>query len=159
MAVSPSAIPERVMPCRATASGSASAPSRGERPSGRRFSAAARTSVYCAKAPSGASTIVPARFSHWDGLPSRHRRHRPHLGVVPQTIWSPSAQPVTPSPRATMVPEYSCPATRPGLSPQPSSSMWMSDPQMPQWSTSTSTWPGPGRGTGRSSTVTTPGRW
>ena len=34
----------------------------------------------------------------------------------------------------------------------------MSEPQMPQWSTSTSTSPGPGRGTGRSSTSTTPGR-
>ncbi len=57
-----------------------------------------------------------------------------------------------------MVPLNSWPATSPGLSPQPSSSMWMSEPQMPQWSTSTSTSPSDGRGTGRSSTTTSPGR-
>jgi hypothetical protein len=56
-----------------------------------------------------------------------------------------------------MAPVNSWPATSPAW-PQPSNSMWTSEPQIPQWSTSTSTWWGPGWGTGRSSTTTSPGR-
>ena len=52
MAVSPGPMPDRVMPCRATANGSASAAWRAESPSGRRRTPAARTRTNSAKAPS-----------------------------------------------------------------------------------------------------------
>lgn len=103
--------------------------------------------------------VGPDRFSHWEGLPSRQRRQCPHLGDGPPTTSWPTAQPSTPSPTSTITPEYSWPAMNPGLWAHPSRSMWMSDPQIPQWSTSIRTWPGPATGTGRSSTVTTPGFW
>ena len=159
MAVSPGAMPDRVMPCRETASGSARAAWRAERLSGRRKTLAARTRMYSAKAPSPLSVIGLLRFSHWEGLPSRQRRQVPHLGEGPPTTRSPTRQVSTPSPTAAMVPVHSCPATAPGLKPQPSRNWWMSEPQMPQLATATSTWSGPGRGTGRSSTVMTPGDW
>ena len=57
--LSPGPTPERVMPWRATAIGSASAAWRAPRPGGRRTSATARTSTYRAKAPSCPSTTDP----------------------------------------------------------------------------------------------------
>src|SRR5271157_1480564 len=155
--VSPGVTPERVMPCNATDSGSANAAWRAARPSGRRSTPPARATTYSAKAPSVWSVIMLLRFSHWDGFPSRQRRQVPHRGEVPPTTCSPIDHPATSSPRATMVPLHSWPATAPGWNPQPSRSWWMSDPQMPHACTRTTSWSGLGRGTGRSSTAITPG--
>ncbi len=147
------------MPWSATESGSASAAWRAESPSGSLSMPAARVTTYSAKAPSLCSPAIAARFSHCDGLPSRQRRQVPHRGDGPPTTRSPTDQPVTESPTAAIVPDHSCPATRPGVKPHPSRSWWMSDPQIPHECTRTTTWSVSGRGTGRSSTVTTPGDW
>ena len=62
-----------------------------------------------AKAPwCSSSAMSPRRFSHWDGRPSRQRRHRPHFGDGPPTTWSPTVQPVDVRSR----PRRSCRSTR-----------------------------------------------
>ena len=105
--LSPGATPERVMPWRATDSGSASAAWRGDRPSGSRRTPAARHRMYSAKAPSVCSEVMLLRFSHCDGLPARQPRHVPQRGEAPPTTRSPTVQPVTSSPTAAIVPLHS----------------------------------------------------
>ena len=122
MTRSPGATPDRVMPCKATERGSASAAWRGERPSGRRRTPAARHRMYSAKAPSDCSPVMLWRFSHCEGLPSRQRRQVPQRWPGPPTTSSPTDQPVTSSPTAAIVPLHSWPATAPGVNPQPSRS-------------------------------------
>ena len=85
MAVSPGATPDRVIPCMATARGSASAAWRAERLSGKRKTPAARTRMYSANAPSPLSVMGLLRFSHCEGFPSSQRRQVPHLGEEPPT--------------------------------------------------------------------------
>ncbi len=92
--VSPGAMPDRVMPWRATDSGSASAAWRGARPSGSRRTPADRATTYSAKAPSVWSEIMLLRFSHCDGFPSRQRRQVPQRGDAPPTTCSPVDQSV-----------------------------------------------------------------
>ncbi len=131
MAVSPRTMPDRVMPCSATARGSARAATRGDIPSGRRNRERASLITYPANPPPVLVSTGAERRSHCDGWPSRHRRHSPHRGDAPPTTASPGAHVVTPSPTAATIPVYSCPPTAPGL-PQPSIITWRSDPQMPQ---------------------------
>ena len=156
--LSPGPTPERVMPWSATASrlgqrglacrrdpvGAAAGRRRAPARSGRRPRCGRRSSTL---------TVLALRRLPLEAPPAPPALGR---GAAHHRLADP--QPCTPSPRAATEPVNSWPATRPGLLPQPSSSMWMSEPQMPQWSTSTSTSPGPGRGTGRSSTTTSPGR-
>ena len=66
-----------------------------------------------------------------------------------------AAQRVTPSPTAAIVPIHSWPCQLPGT-PQPSSTMCRSLPQMPHSSTATSTSSAPTSGTGTCSTTTSP---
>ena len=143
--LSPGATPERVMPCSATDSGSASAAWRGERPSGRR-----RTTAGPAQDVLGEGTVGAARGHAVAVLALRrlalagsagtcHNVVRPHRRRARRRTSS-----VTSSPTAAIVPLHSCPATAPGVKPQPSRSWWMSDPQMPQECTRTTTWSGPG---------------
>ena len=107
MAESPGTMPDRVMPCSATASGSARAATRGDMPSGTRKSERASAITYPAKAPPTLLSTGAERRSHCEGLPSRHRRHSPQRGDGPHTTASPGAQLTTPSPTAITIPLYS----------------------------------------------------
>ena len=134
----PAVTPPRVRPCKATASGSASAASRKLTPSGIRSTPSSWEATNSANAPS-ACTLMPGVFrpAQREGRPARHASHSPHRGDGPPTTASPTAQRVTSSPIATTRPDHSCPSTEPGW-PQPSRTKWMSLPQIPQWLTSSS---------------------
>ena len=93
--------------------------------------------------------------SQSDGRLALHMRHAPQRSPGPPTTMSPGCHRVTPSPTAATVPIHSWPCQLPGT-PQPSSTMCRSLPQMPHSSTATSTSSEPTSGTGTCSTATSP---
>ena len=119
----PRATPDRVIPCSATASGSASAAARrAVRPAGRRSSDAARHQHVAGEGPVVAVDDRTPRFSHCDGFPSRQRRHARSGARAHPPPGRRSPSPLRPHPAAATLPVNSWPATRPGLSAHPSSS-------------------------------------
>ena len=141
--------PARVMPCSATAIGSASAACFDVNPSGMRSSCAAGMVLYRANAPCQSPSSVPTRprITHSDGRCATQYSHVPQRGDGPPTTRSPGCQSVTASPTATIVPLYSWPSIAPSCPPH-SSRKCRSEPQIPQWLTSTSTSFGPDLGPG-----------
>ncbi len=147
--------PDRVTAWSAIATGSVSAATRVERPSGRRRSRDASASTYRVYAPRPPRWSTGGRRRHTDGRPRRHARHSPHPGSGPRTTRSPTAQPVTSSPTATIVPAHSWPSTDPGRA-MCSSTRCRSVPHTPQCETSISTSPGAGSGTSIARTSSAP---
>ena len=144
------------MPCRATASGSASAAARGSSPSG-----IGRTSASPRELVGGEGAVVGrrpgvSRAAHSDGRPARHASHSPQRIDGPPTTTSPTVHFVTAGPTAAMRPTHSWPSHEP-LRPHPSSTMCRSLPHTPHRSISTSTSSSPTSGTGTSSTDNFPG--
>ncbi len=153
----PGRTPDRVMPCRATASGSASAAARGSSPAGSGSSSSAARDLV-----GGERALAPARCrgcrarrTATAGRPGTWRRCRSGRAARPRRR-RPAASGVTPAPTAATRPIHSWPCQLPG-SPQPSRTMCRSLPQTPHRSTATSTSSSPTAGTGTSSTSSRPG--
>lgn len=98
---------------------------------------------------------MKSRFWQMCSFPARQAGHVPSQASGMTVTASPTDQPSTPVPRATIVPDISCPIvagllTRPSMSPWKT---WRSVPQIPTYATATRTSPARGSAGSRSSTV------
>ena len=145
----PACTPPRVMPCSATASGSASAACCSDRPSGTRSGSSA-CDAHVARRTRPASRrpcrVRPARRTATGGRRGSTRTRRTRRRAADDRVAD------LPAGHVGADRDDACPSTRGPRSspavPQPSSTKCRSEPQTPQWLTSSSTSSGPSSGTG-----------